>query len=188
MGKNKTKITRVPPQDSGNEILYLSHEAIKKSLMKRDMYSLDLCEELTSQLVFNIFNMLAQKPITELPNYIRVCAKNLVINHGTKTKNSHEVSTDPSDMVFLEATSDATTLDVMIREEYETFDSYQLGIIRAEIGDHNYLMLEYHFRDGYSYKKIADEMNLEHVHLVANHINRARAKCKKMKEEGLITY
>jgi DNA-directed RNA polymerase specialized sigma24 family protein len=62
-----------------------------------------------------------------------------------------------------------------------------LEIIRETVGAKDYLILEAHFRDGESYKTIAAKMELD-VHIVANHINRARAKCQKLKENGLITY
>jgi DNA-directed RNA polymerase specialized sigma24 family protein len=186
MSRYEVKQEQLLPQE-GKEILNLSYKAIAKSLSKRGMYSLELCQELSSQLVFNIFNVLETKEIYELPNYIRMAAKNLVVNHGKKTKGSREVATDPFDIVILETNDGFTKLDVMIKEEYDDLDTYQLEIIRSTIGDKDYLMLEAHFRDDESYKIIADKMGIA-VHIVANHINRARAKCQRLKEDGHIAY
>jgi DNA-directed RNA polymerase specialized sigma24 family protein len=185
--KQTMRENELTQEGKGKEILNLSYTATEKSLRKRDMYSLALCKELSSQLVFNIYSVLDKNPIHELPNYIRMAAKNLVINHGMKTHSSREVPTDPFDMVILETNDGFTKLDVMIKDEYDDLDAYQLEIIRAAIGDKDYLMLEAHFRDGESYKIIADKMGLA-VHIVANHINRARIKCQKLKEDGHITY
>jgi DNA-directed RNA polymerase specialized sigma24 family protein len=184
---NTTKKRQPPRQDDSKEILNLCYEAMTKSLKKRSLYSIDLCQELSSQLVFNIFSRLDDKPIETLPNYIRTASKNLVINHGMKAKGSQEVATDPFALGINEATDDFTTLDVMIKEEYEDLNAHQLETIRKTIGDKDYLMLEANFREGESYKTIAAKMGLD-VHIVANHINRARKKCQLLRDYGKITF
>jgi DNA-directed RNA polymerase specialized sigma24 family protein len=172
---------------SHRDILNLCYEAIAKSLAKRDMYSPDLCKELSAQLVFNILNRLEINPINELPNYIRVCAKNLVIGHSSKSKRNREIPTDPLGLGTFEKVDSFAAFDVLIKDEYDNFDEHQLKVIRTELGDKDYLMLEAHFKDNESYKTIADKMGIA-VHIVANHINRARAKCQKLKEFGKIAY
>jgi DNA-directed RNA polymerase specialized sigma24 family protein len=172
---------------SHRDILNLCYEAIAKSLIKRDMYSPDLCKELSAQLVFNILNRLEINPISELPNYIRVCAKNLVLDHSIKSKRNREIPTDPFGIAAVERFESFADLDVLIKDEYDNLDAHQLKVIRTELGDKDYLMLEAHFKDNESYKTIADKMGIA-VHIVANHINRARAKCQKLKEYGRIAY
>lgn len=191
MKKIKTKKGSAQPYNDGENVLELIRKAIELSLKKRGAYTRDAWQELSAQLAFIIFNALAKKEqgkeILDLLPYIRTCAKNLVINYIGKFSSRQEVATDPIDMPMLDTRVDDTVLDSLIRDEYLDIQTHQLEVVRSAVGARDYEMLEAHFRDGESYKTIADRMGLE-VHIVANHINRARAKCQKLKDEGHINY
>ena len=187
MKKIKTKKECAQPSNESENIFELIKKSVELSLKKRGAYSTDAWQELSAQLAFTIFNLLTEREIFELPFYIRTCARNLVISHMAKFSLRQEVATDPIDMVLLDTRIDSTVLDSLIRDEYLDIRTNQLEFIRSEIGDKDYLMLEAHFRDGESYKTIAAKMGIE-KHIVANHINRARAKCQKLKNEGYIDY
>ena len=187
MKKIKTKKGSAQPNGNGLDLLEIIKKAVELSLKKRGAYSWDISEELSAQLAFTLFNTMEVQDINEMSHYVRTCAKNLVINHLSKSKNRHEVATDPIDMPMFDTRMDITVLDNIIRDEYLSIHTRQLAFIRSVIGPRDYEMLEAHFRDDEQYKTIAERMELE-VHIVANHINRARARCQKLKEEGHISY
>ena len=175
------------PYNDGVDMLELIEKAIELSLKKRGAYSWDACEELSAQLALAIFNAMEKKPIDNMPHYVRFAAKTLVISYLVKRGNREEVTTDPIDMPLLDTRVEETALDSLIRDEYLSIHTRQLAFIESVVGATDYAMLEAHFRDGDAYKTIADRMGID-VHIVANHINRARARCQKLKNEGHISY
>lgn len=187
MKKIKTKKGSAQPSNDGLDLLQLIKKSIELSLRSRGAYSWDICEELSAQMALDIFKFMETTDIREQSHFIPTCAKNLVINYLRKHKNSQEVTTDPVDMPLLDTRVGETALDSLIRDEYLGIHTRQLSVIRSAVGDRDYEMLEAHFRDGESYQIIADRMGFE-VHIVANHINRARAKCRRLKKEGHISY
>jgi DNA-directed RNA polymerase specialized sigma24 family protein len=168
-------------------LLSLSRDTVRLSLDTRGMYSAELSKELSAQLVLNILNKLEREPIHTLPKYVRVCVKNLVVNHGLKTQSNPEIPLDSLDATVLARGDNFTSFDVLIKDEYDDLDLTHLEIIRAEIGDRDYLMLEANFRENLSYKTIAERMGLA-VDIVAKHVNLARAKCLVLKKNGKIAY
>jgi DNA-directed RNA polymerase specialized sigma24 family protein len=187
MKKIKTKQGFAQPYNDDINALEFIKKSIELSLRSRGAYSWDICEELSAQMALDIFKFMEKNDIREQSHFIRTCAKNLVINHLSRSNSRYEVATDPIDMPLLDKRVEETPLDNLIRDEYLSIHTRQLAFIESAIGANDYKMLEAHFRDGESYQAIATRLGCE-VHKVANHINRARKKCTKLRDEGHISY
>jgi hypothetical protein len=140
-------------------------------------------DELSAQLTAHIFDNLDKRETHEWPSYIWYSASEWAVQQGKKGPIQADKRLKTSKKTIFEPQRDLVLSEVFIKDDYLMLNAFELTIVRHTLGDADYLMLEAHFREGKSYKTIAEEMDFD-ASDVARRINLARKICQKLKNAG----
>lgn len=164
-------------------VIGLVQNALGYALSAQSAHVVEQHDELSVQLTMHIFDNLDKRATHEWPSYIWYSANKWVVQQGEESSIQVKKRLKTSKNAIFERHNDLVLSEVFIKDDYLMLNAFELTIVRHALGDTDYLMLEAHFREGKSYKSIAEAMDFA-VSDVARRINLARKICQKFKNAG----